>query len=391
VSQQTAERDTRPGSRLSGSPVVGMVGAGQLARMTWQAAIGLGLGLTVMSPSEDDPAVLAGADHMAGSPDDPGDLRRLAESCDVLTFDHEGVDPATLGELERDGYTLAPGASAKLLAQDKLAARRTLAALGFPVPPFRRALNRSEIDAFAAEFGWPLVLKAPRGGYDGRGVWVCSDPGEAADLLESAPGGLLLEPLLPIERELAVIVARSRTGEQVAYPVVETVQRDAMCREIIAPASIDEETRAAALKLATDLAPAIGATGVVALELFQAEGRLLVNELALRPHNSGHYSIEGCATSQFEQHLRAVLGLPLGRPDLLAPAVATVNVVGTTAGEPQDRLPQALAVPDVHVHLYGKEARPGRKLGHVTVCGQEPEPVLDAAREAAAALEGSRR
>jgi 5-(carboxyamino)imidazole ribonucleotide synthase len=195
--------------------------------------------------------------------------------------------------------------------------------------------------------------------------------------------------MLEIEREIAVIVARSADGEKALYPVVETVQQDAMCREIIAPAPIEDRLAGQAGQLAVRLADEIGSTGVMAVELFVTPDGLTVNELALRPHNSGHYSIEGCVTSQFEQHLRAVLGLPLGPVGLTAPSVVTINVVGTEAGEPAGRLADALAVPGAHVHLYGKESRPGRKLGHITVCGTQPGPTREAARAAADALEGA--
>ncbi len=369
---------------------VGMVGAGQLARMTQQAAIALGVELIVLAESESDPAVLAGAGFEIGSPSDLEDLRRLADRCDVVTFDHEGVDPDLLRQLEADGVRLAPGASAKLHAQDKLHARRALAGHGFPMPDFVEASAIGEFDQFAAVHGWPVVAKAPRGGYDGRGVWMLEDRDEAHDLLAEAPGPFLLEPMLDIEMEIAVMVARSTGGEQAAYPVVETVQRDAMCREVIAPAGIPAELARSARQMTMEIASSIGATGVMAVEYFVTPGGLLVNELALRPHNSGHYSIEGCVTSQFEQHLRAVLGLPLGETSLTAPSVVTVNVVGGELPQgPESRLGAGLAVPGAHLHLYGKQTRPGRKLGHVTVCGQDARATADAARSAASALEGS--
>jgi 5-(carboxyamino)imidazole ribonucleotide synthase len=366
-----------------------MVGAGQLARMTQQAAIGLGIELTVLAESADDPAVLAGARFEQGTPAEIDDLRRLAALVDVVTFDHEQVDPDWLAELEAEGVKLAPGAAAKLHAQDKLHARRTLASHGFPNPDFAEASTIGEFDQFAAVHGWPVVAKAPRGGYDGKGVWMLDDRDQASELLATAPGPFLLEAMLDIEMEIAVMVARSAGGEMAVYPVVETVQKDAMCREVIAPAPISEGLADAAEQIATRIAQQIGLTGVMAVELFVTPGGLLVNELALRPHNSGHYSIEGCVTSQFEQHLRAVLDLPLGETSLTAPSVVTVNVVGGDSEEgPETRLKSALAVPGAHVHLYGKQTRPGRKLGHVTVCGQDADATAKAARAAASALEG---
>jgi 5-(carboxyamino)imidazole ribonucleotide synthase len=366
-----------------------MVGAGQLARMCQQAAIGLGIELTVLAGSADEPAVLAGARFEEGSPEEIADLRRLASRVDVITFDHEQVEPDLLVELEAEGVNLAPGSAAKLHAQDKLHARRSLAGRGFPMPDFAEASSIGEFDQFAAVHGWPVVAKAPRGGYDGRGVWMLDSRRQAAELIAEAGGPFLLEAMLDIDMEIAVMVARSASGELAAYPVVETVQREAMCREVIAPAEIPSKLADAATRMATDIARRIRLVGVMAVELFVTPDGLLLNELALRPHNSGHYSIEGCVTSQFEQHLRAVLDLPLGDTSLSAPSVATVNVVGGESGDgPESRLAGALGVPGVHVHLYGKQTRPGRKLGHVTVCGQDPGATLEAARKAAAALEG---
>jgi len=374
--------------RLAGSHVA-MVGAGQLARMTHQAAINLGINLRVLATGPQDPAVRAGATHLIGSPTNLEDLRELATGAEVITFDHERIPQEHLHTLEEEGIALAPSASAALLAQDKLAGRRALAERGFPIPDFVQAETVPEIEQFAARHGWPLVAKAPRGAYDGRGVWELEDPAAATTLLETLRDGLLLEPKLTIESELAVLVARSRSGQTVAYGAVQTIQKNAMCREILAPAPIDQDSAVEAQRLALAVAQEIQATGVIAIEMFLTPAGLLVNELALRPHNSGHYTIEGCATSQFEQHLRAVLDWPLGLPTLLAPAVATVNVIGASEPiDPRTRLDQALAAPAAHIHLYDKEPRPGRKLGHVTVCGQDLQSVRTAARLAAAHLEG---
>jgi len=375
----------------AGPLAAAMVGAGQLARMTHQAAIDLGVTLRVLGRSSSDPAVTAGASHILGDPEDVAVLRALADGCDALTFDHEHVAPDAVRSLESDGFVVAPSSSALLHAQDKLHARTSLRRRGFPVPDFTHARTVSEIERFAAEHSWPLVGKAPRGGYDGRGVWPLRDRAGAREALGRAGEGLLIEPHLAIERELAVLVVRSRTGESVVYEPAETVQRDAMCREIIAPAPIEPELAREAIELATSIAHEINATGVLAVELFVTGKGLLVNELALRPHNSGHYTIEGCATSQFEQHLRAVLALPLGLPSLLAPFVVTVNVIGNAGGDdPRSRLREALGVPGASIHLYAKTPRAGRKLGHVTVCGQELEPTRVTARMAADLLEGAR-
>jgi 5-(carboxyamino)imidazole ribonucleotide synthase len=324
-----------------------------------------------------------------GSAAELADLRTLAAGADVVTFDHEGVPPEVLATLAADGVPLAPSPEAQLMAQDKLHARVELGRLGFPVPPFVHARTPRDVAAFAAEHGWPVVGKLPRGGYDGRGVAVLDGAPGAAELLRDAPAGIVVEPHLALDRELAVLVARSTSGEAVAYPVVETVQRDGMCREILFPAPIDPLLADEAHALALSIAEEIGATGVLAVELFVSEDRLLVNELALRPHNSGHWTIEGASTSQFEQHLRAVLGWPLGDTDPTAPAVATINVVGPPDGtDPATRVAVALGVPGARVHLYGKAARPGRKLGHVTVRGDDPAAARARALQAAALLEG---
>ena len=389
MSVRTARTPDRHRAGAVAPRKVGMVGAGQLARMTHQAATSLGIELRVLANSADDPAVKAGAGHIIGSHESLEDLRRLASGCDVVTFDHEHVPPAHIATLEAEGYRVAPGSSAKLMAQDKLHARRTLHGLGYPVPEFEHATSPSDVARFADRVGLPVIAKAPRGGYDGKGIWTIGDLDDGEQLLAGIPGGLLLEPCLPIVSELAVLVARTAAGDRVVYPAAETVQRDAMCREILAPAPVPDEVSARAKSIATDIAEDIGAVGILAVEFFWTTEGLLVNELALRPHNSGHYTIEGCTTSQFEQHLRAVLGLPLGLPSMLAPAVATFNVVGNAEAEdPSLRLDRALAVPGAHIHLYGKESRNGRKLGHVTVCGQDIGPVRQAARLAAGALEG---
>ena len=369
---------------------VAMVGAGQLARMTQQAAISLGVRLIVLADGEEDPAVLAGARPHLSSAAGLDDLRAIARGVPVVTFDYEQVDPEALAALESEGVTLAPSAAAHLFAQDKLHQRLELAAFGFPVPPFRHATTAADAQAFADEYGWPLVAKPPRGGYDGKGVFRLESAEAAAGLLRAYPDGLLLEPLLDLQAEVAVLVARSRNGEIRTYPVIRTVQVDGMLRELIVPAPVEPATAERAVALAHDVAERIDATGIMALELFLTPDGLLINELALRPHNSGHWTIEGAVTSQFENHLRAVLGWPLGATELTAPAVATVNVVGPADGsDPGERLPDALAVSDAKVHLYGKTARPGRKLGHVTVRGEDARYARAAAHEAVRILEGA--
>ncbi len=371
--------------------VVGMVGGGQLARMTQQAAIALGIELHVLTPNHGDPAVQAGARFLAGDPDDLDALFVLADTTDVVTFDHEHVPNAHLRALADAGHRVHPNPAAKLLAQDKSIARRVLRDAGFDVPAFADVAtgDRSAVVAFAAANGWPLMIKAPRGGYDGRGVFTVQGPDDL-----DAQSGLaaldrwLLEAHVPIATELAVLVARRPSGQSVTYPVVETVQRDGICHELVMPARIPAEVASRAAAVATDIAESIDASGILAVELFvTAAGGLVVNELAARPHNSGHATIDASTTSQFENHLRAVLDWPLGATTQLAPAAATVNLLGPA--QPIDlrrTVPLALEDPSVRVHLYGKSYSAGRKLGHVTVLADDPGSALASARTAAKVL-----
>jgi 5-(carboxyamino)imidazole ribonucleotide synthase len=364
-------------------PVVGMVGGGQLARMTHQAAIALGQSLRILAAGPDDGAVLVAADVQIGDPADLAALRAFAKGCDVVTFDHEHVPGEHIRALVAEGVTVHPGADALRYAQDKHAMRARLTGLGVPVPPWV-AGDRTAVAAFAAEVGWPVVVKAARGGYDGRGVWLMS----TVDDIGALPDGeLLVEERVPLRRELAAVVARSPFGQVAAYPVVETVQRDGICVEVVAPApGLSPAMAVDAQRLAIELAGALDVVGVLAVELFETADGLLVNELAMRPHNSAHWTLEGARTSQFEQHLRAVLDYPLGDTCLAAPVVVMANVLsGPEGGMPLDeRLHQLFAAdPGAKVHLYGKQPRPGRKIGHVTVLGDEVAAVRARAARAA--------
>ena len=366
-------------------PVVGIVGAGQLARMAQQAAIPLGIELCVLADAAHDSAAQVIPNVIVGDYRSPDDLRRLAKAVDVVTFDHELPDPAHLAALAAEGFVLRPAPHAKLFAQDKLHQRKRLFELGFPVPDHTAVSELAEVERFASRIGWPVVLKAPRGGYDGRGVFVVHDAREAQAAL--ARGPLLAEAFVRLVRELAVLVARGPSGETVVWPLVETVQVDGILRELLVPAPVDEALAGEALDLGRRVAEAIDLTGVMAVELFDTGSGLLVNELACRPHNSGHWTIDAAQTSQYANHLRAVLDWPLGSTAALAPAVVTVNVLGRSDGfDPADGLARALELPGVSVHLYGKLARPGRKLGHVTAMGNTAADVRDVARRAAAAL-----
>ncbi|SOC48960.1 5-(carboxyamino)imidazole ribonucleotide synthase [Blastococcus aggregatus] len=368
-----------PLSAVTGLPVVAMVGGGQLARMTHQAAVALGQSLRVLSAGPDESAAQVTGDVRIGAHDDLAALLDLAEGATVVTFDHEHVPTDHLHALERAGHRVAPGPAALVHAQDKLVLREALAAAGEPQPAWARVSTVHGVTAFADEVGWPVVLKTPRGGYDGKGVFVVHGPDEVADLLERH-GVLLAEERVGMVRELSAQVARSPFGQVAVWPVVETVQRDGVCAEVIAPApDLAEERAALAQELAVRIADRLGVVGMLAVELFETADGVLVNELAMRPHNSGHWTIEGSRTSQFEQHLRAVLDYPLGSTAMTVPVAVMANVLGGAASEPEwtgpgldERIHHLMAHwPDVKLHWYGKAQRPGRKLGHLTALGDD--------------------
>jgi 5-(carboxyamino)imidazole ribonucleotide synthase len=368
-----------------GIPAVGMVGGGQLARMTQQAAIGLGVTLRVLGESEHDSATRVVADSRVGDHRSFDDLHTFAKDCDVVTWDHEHVPGEHIRALEETGTACRPGSAALLHAQDKRVMRERLSALGAPVPRFAPVASLADAEAFGA---WPLVLKAVRGGYDGKGVWVCETPADARAVIERAAAEgvpLLAEEHVPFRRELAALVARSPYGQGAAYPIVETVQRDGICHEVIAPApGLHPDRAEEAQRLALDIADRLGVTGLLAVELFETDDGVLVNELAMRPHNSGHWTIEGARTSQFEQHLRAVLDLPLGDTRPTAPYAVMANVLGGDDPVIYSRYIHVMAHdPAVKVHFYGKDIRPGRKIGHVTALGDDLDDVRERARHAA--------
>ena len=373
-----------------GLPVVGMVGGGQLSRMTHQAAIALGLSLRVLADATHDSAALVAQGVVVGDHTSLDDVRAFARGCEVLTFDHEHVPSGLIEALEDDGLNVHPGSVALRHAQDKVVMRERLAALGVPVPPFTPVATARDLEGFAHHFGWPVVLKAATGGYDGKGVWVVGSVEEAADVLASGVR-LLAEQHVALRRELAAVVARSPYGQGAAWPVVETVQENGICVEVVAPApGLSEDLALQAQTLALRLADELGVVGVLAVELFETDAGLLVNELAMRPHNSAHWTIEGARTSQFEQHLRAVLDYPLGATHTTAPWVVMANLLG---GELEDdttldrRLHMLFARdPALKVHLYGKQVRPGRKIGHLTALGDDLDDVRRRARVGAAYL-----
>ncbi len=393
MSATASERSVAPARPSDGtlSRRVAMVGAGQLARMTHQAAIDYGVEVIVLADHLEDPAVDAGAANVLRSSDIEGDLRALVQRASVLTFDHELVDLPLLQVLEEEGYLLRPSPRALRFACDKIYARRTLAALGDPLialPKFTTASSIEAIEAFVEHSRWPIIAKSASGGYDGRGVHTCNDPAEACELL-SASGDKewLIEEHLDLAAEFALLLARSPSGELAVYPPIGTTQHDGICRELTMPADLPAAVIASADKIARSVITTINATGICAVEFFLTrDGRLLLNEFALRPHNSGHATIEACHTSQFHQHLRAVLDWPLGSTELIAPA-ATVNLIAVDAtDDPRSRLHRLRPEPGVHIHLYQKEPRPGRKVGHVTALGDSVEEALARARRTAQQL-----
>jgi 5-(carboxyamino)imidazole ribonucleotide synthase len=370
----------------TGLPVVGMVGGGQLARMTHQAAISLGQSLRILAASENESAGLVAADVVIGHHTDIDALRSFAAGVDVLTFDHEHVPGEHLLTLAAEGVVLRPGASLAF-AQNKLVMREMMAALEIPGPDFAEVSEVDDVVKFGERHSWPVVLKAATGGYDGRGVWMLDTATQARETvpeLLAAGTPLLVETKVAMRRELSALVARSPFGQGAAWPVVETVQVAGINTEVLAPApGLSAAQVSQAQDLALRIASQLGVVGLLAVELFETDNGLLVNELAMRPHNSGHWTMDGSRTSQFEQHLRAVLDYPLGATDPLAPACVMTNVLG--AGVPpgmslDERLHHLFArYPDVRVHLYGKEERPGRKLGHVNMLGEHLQPLRDRA------------
>nr|WP_144931261.1 5-(carboxyamino)imidazole ribonucleotide synthase [Kocuria indica] len=365
-------------------PVIGVVGGGQLARMMAPAAVALGVELRVLAEGPEVSAVAAVRTAPTGDYTDLETLQRFAADVDVLTFDHEHVPTEHLRALEAQGVAVRPGPSALVHAQDKLVMRRAVAELGLPNPQWQEVFSPQELVAFGERVGWPVILKTPRGGYDGKGVLKVDGPqdagtGTAAGWFERAAGqddgaGLLAEEAVAFSRELSAMVARRPSGQTVAWPVVESIQVAGVCDEVIAPApGLDPQVARAAQDAAVRLAEELGVTGVMAVELFETPGTdagFAVNELAMRPHNSGHWSMDGSVTGQFEQHLRAVLDWPLGATDVVAGAAVMKNYLG---GDNQDLFaayPQALsAEPRAKIHNYGKSVRPGRKIGHVNVVG----------------------
>ncbi|THA26088.1 5-(carboxyamino)imidazole ribonucleotide synthase [Streptomyces sp. RKND-216] len=373
-------------------PVVGMVGGGQLARMTHEAGIPLGIRFRLLSDTPQDSAAQVVSDVVVGDYRDLDTLRAFARGCDVVTFDHEHVPTAHLRALEAEGIPVRPGPDALVHAQDKGVMRARLDAIGVPCPRHRIVADPADVAAFAAEgSGFPVVLKTVRGGYDGKGVWVVDGADEAAEPFRAGVP-VLAEEKVDFARELAANVVRSPHGQAVAYPVVESVQVNGVCDTVIAPApGLDPERAWAAQELALKVAAELGVVGHLAVELFETrDGRILVNELAMRPHNSGHWTMDGAVTSQFANHVRAVLDLPLGDPRPRADWTVMANVLGGDYPDMYTAYLHCMARdPQLKIHMYGKDVKPGRKVGHVNTYGDDLADVRERAAHAAGYLRGT--
>jgi len=363
-----------PGHELG--PTVGMIGAGQLAQMSVAPATALGVRFKVLANNAEEPAALVVADTTFGSKDDPATVLAFAASCDVVTFDHELLTPDVMETLKKCGTPVYPSPEAVIYAQDKLAMREALTKRGIPCPRWSSVDSILDAKTFAAEVGYPFILKTSRGGYDGKGVFFIHSESDIVTVLEhELPVGSrwLAEEKVNFIRELAAQVARSPSDQCVAYPVVQTTQRNGICAEVIAPApDLAPEVAVMAQEIALRIARELDVVGMLAVELFDTGDGVLVNELAMRPHNSGHWSIEGATTSQFENHLRAVLDLPLGSPRASAQWAVMGNILGGGVPNLYSAYRHVFARDqELHTHLYGKEVKPGRKVGHVTAVGSD--------------------
>lgn len=370
----------------STAPTVAIVGGGQLARMMAEPAAAMGIPLRLLAEGEGVSAAQVIVDHQVGDYRDLDALLQISEGCAVVTFDHEHVPTEHLRSLA-ERVAVRPGPDALVHAQDKAVMRERLGALGVPCP--RNAVVASASDV--ADFGFPCVLKTTRGGYDGKGVWFVRSTEDCAEAF-AAGVTVLAEELVDFRRELSALVARSPSNQLAAWPIVQSTQTDGICREVIAPApDLDPDLAREAQQIAMRIATELDVTGVLAVELFETtDGRILVNELAMRPHNTGHWTQDGSVTSQFENHLRAVLDLPLGAPDARSPWTVMVNILPVEDAAPlHEGYPHALARdPRLRVHLYGKALRRGRKVGHVNAYGDDLEETLERARHAAAWFSG---
>jgi 5-(carboxyamino)imidazole ribonucleotide synthase len=352
---------------------IGVLGGGQLGRMLALAGLPLGLHFRFLDPAADACAGEVG-ELIVGEFTDPAALGRFADGLVLATYEFESVPVAVVHEVARH-VSVYPPPQALEVAQDRLHEKNLFVSLGVPTPPFVNVGNKNDLPSVVEAFGLPAVLKTRRHGYDGKGQYVLRQAEDTEwAYAKIGNGSFLLDRLVPFERELSIIAVRSRAGESRFYPLVENRHEQGILRQSLAPApGLTAEVQTEAESYAQRIMEAVDYVGVMAVEFFQHEGKLLANEMAPRVHNSGHWTIEGATTSQFENHLRAILDLPLGSTEV-AGSVAMLNLIGQT--RPLDQL---LAVPDCHVHLYGKAPAPGRKLGHITVCGiKDPSGYLPA-------------
>jgi 5-(carboxyamino)imidazole ribonucleotide synthase len=372
-----------------------MVGGGQLARMTHEAGIPLGIRFKLLSDTPQDSAAQVVSDVVIGDYRDLATLRAFSQGCDVITFDHEHVPVEHLRTLQAEGVRVRPGPDALVHAQDKGVMRARLTELGVACPRHRLVSDPDDVRRFAEEdpdaTGYPVILKTVRGGYDGKGVWLVRSEAEAAEPFRAGVP-VLAEERVDFRRELAANVVRSPHGQAVSYPVVESIQVNGVCDTVIAPApALAAASAAHAQRMALTIAQALGVVGHLAVELFEtADGRMLVNELAMRPHNSGHWTQDGAVTSQFANHVRAVLDLPLGDPRPRAPWTVMANVLGGDYPDMYQGYLHCMARdPQLRIHMYGKDVKPGRKVGHVTTYGDDLAEVRERARHAADYLRGT--
>lgn len=362
-------------TRTKAGPRIAIIGGGQLAKMTALSALELGCDVLVLELKNEGPAVNLASHFFVGDWNNPDDLLKLAEHADVVTLENEFVLADSLAVLERDGHLLFPTSHTVALIQDKFVQKETMQAAGLPLPEFRAVESRDDIKAAADEFGWPLIIKARHYSYDGKGNATINSDSDIEDAWQKLDGdnrGLYVEALCPFVSELAIMITSGRSGEVATYPLVESVQRNHICHIVRAPAEVADDIRKKATDIARHAVAAIGAIGSFGVEMFlMDDGRVMINELAPRVHNSGHYTIEACECSQFENHVRAILGFPLGSTRMVKPAAVMINLLGSGDGSGYPRgIEKALAIPGAHVHIYGKEkSRSGRKMGHVTATG----------------------
>jgi len=370
-------------------PLIGIIGGGQLARMQAQAASRLGCQVRTIEKSAHCPAASVVHDHLVGDWNDPAVLVPWAKGCDLITLENEFVEAETLKALEQAGHTVIPGADTMAIVQDKLLQKTRLKERGLPVPAFESVESTDDIRRIGESFAWPMVLKKRKQGYDGKGNATIKGPDNIQAAWDALGGGafpLFVEAFCPFVKELAVMVVRSVDGSHAEYPVVETVQKDHICHVVTAPASVEPSIRDKASEIARQAIEAVDGLGCFGVEMFLTEdGNILVNELAPRVHNSGHYTIEACRCSQFENHIRSILGWPLGDTSLVKPAAVMINLLGASDGPALPfGIKEALQDPDAHLHIYGKqESRKGRKMGHLTLIGEDLSKTTESARRMA--------